>query len=296
MNGRFGFLIGTAVTVLILAACAGPTASPTPAGGPAGLITPGTLVDCVDIEYPPMEYFPAEDVTDPAQAIGFDVDSAKAVAAHWGIDIEIRNTGFDSLIDDLTNNRCDIVWTSLFVNDTRLQVAEAVPYLATGHVVMVKKGNPGGITTLADLCGKSVSIQSGGLVEEKINDQSAACTTAGSAAIDIQGYQTVADEFAQIVSDRVPAVWETDTAIADWMVKHPDEYEVAFVVSRDDAYGVYFQKGKAALATALQDALKAIKGDGSWADIADEYAQDPEALGPACPASLTVATGCHAVP
>ncbi|HUP83568.1 MAG TPA: transporter substrate-binding domain-containing protein [Candidatus Limnocylindria bacterium] len=296
MNGRFGFLISAAAALLVLVACTGPAASPTPNRGPAGLITPGTIVDCVDIEYPPMEYFPTDGETDPSKAVGFDVDSAKAMAAHMGINIEIRNTGFDALIDDLTNNRCDIVWTALFVNDTRLQVAEAVPYLATGHVVMVKKGNPDGITTLDNLCGKSVSIQSGGLVEEKINDQSTACTTGGGAAIDIQGYQTVADEFAQIVSGRVPAVWETDTAVADWMVKHPDEYEVAFVVSRDDAYGVYFQKGKAEIAAAIADALKAIKADGSWAAIADTYAQDPDALAPACPASLTAATGCHAVP
>jgi ABC-type amino acid transport substrate-binding protein len=244
-----------------------------------------------------MEYFPSADVTDPAKAVGFDVVSAKAVVAHWGLNIEIRNTGFDALIDDLTNNRCDLVWTALFVNDTRLQVAEAVPYLATGHVVMVKAGNPDGIHALTDLCGKSVSIQSGGLVEEKINDASAACTTAGSQAIDIQGYTTVADEFAQIVNDRVPAVWETDTAVADFMVKNPGKYEVAFVVSRDDAYGVYFQKDKDDLAAALQDALAALKADGSWADIATQYAQDPEALAPACPASLTPpAEGCYAVP
>jgi ABC-type amino acid transport substrate-binding protein len=264
---------------------------------PTSLITAGKVVDCVDIEYPPMEYFPSADVTDPAQAIGFDVDSAKAVVAHWGLDIEIRNTGFDALIDDLTNNRCDLVWTALFVNDTRLQVAEAVPYLATGHVVMVKAGNPDNITKVEDLCGKSVSIQSGGLVEEKINAASADCTTASKQAIDIQGYTTVADEFAQIVSGRVPAVWETDTAVADWMVKHPGEYEVAFVVSRDDAYGVYFQKDKPDLAAALQDALGALKADGSWATIATQYAQDPEALAPACPATLTApAAGCHAVP
>src|SRR4249920_2128770 len=31
---------------------------------PTSLITPGKIVDCVDIEYPPMEYFASSDITD----------------------------------------------------------------------------------------------------------------------------------------------------------------------------------------------------------------------------------------
>jgi polar amino acid transport system substrate-binding protein len=277
------------------AASATATASPTAAAlVPTSLITAGTVVDCVDIEYPPMEYFPSADVTDPAQAIGFDIDSAKAVVQRWGLQIEIRNTAFDALIPDLQSSRCDIVWTALFVNATRLEVAEAVPYLATGHVVMVPSGNPDGITTLDDLCGKSVSIQAGGLVEEKINEQNTACTTAGKPAIDIQGYPTVAEELQQIIGGRVDAVWETDTAVADFVVKNPGQYEVAFVVSRDDAYGVYFQKNKPDLAAALVDAFKALKADGTWATIATQYAQDPAALAPPCPGA-TATAGCHPV-
>jgi polar amino acid transport system substrate-binding protein len=160
---------------------------------------------------------------------------------------------------------------------------------------MVPKGNPEGIKTLDDLCGKSVSIQAGGLVEEKINAQNTACTGTNKEAIDIQGYQTVADEFQQIVAPaRVDAVWETDTAVADYMVKNPDLYEVAFVVSRTDAYGVYFQKGKADIAAALVAALKELKADGSWDTIATQYAQDPGALAPACPTDPddTAALGC----
>src|SRR5512133_2347314 len=47
---------------------------------PTGLIAAGKLTDCVDIEYSPMEFFPSADQTDPNQAVGFDVDAARAVA------------------------------------------------------------------------------------------------------------------------------------------------------------------------------------------------------------------------
>jgi polar amino acid transport system substrate-binding protein len=289
-----------AATVLIAAGCnggGGATIAPTPAAtsaatnapataaattmpitAPTSLITPGTIVDCVDIEYPPMEYFPSADVTDPNQAIGFDVDAAKAIAAKLGLQITVRNTGFDALIPDLQAGRCDIVWSALYVSEKRLAVADAVPYMATGQVVMVPKGNPKAIKAEGDLCGLTVSIQSGGLVEQRINAASTACTTAGKAAINIQGYAKVADEFQQIVLGRVDAVWETDTAVSDWMIKNPDKYEVAYALSRDDNYGVYFGKGKADIGTAFTAALKALLADGSLGALATHYQMDPTIL------------------
>ena len=249
-----------------------------PIAAPTSLITAGTIVDCVDIEYPPMEYFPSADVTDPNQAIGFDVDAAKAVAAKLGLQITIRNTGFDALIPDLQAGRCDIVWSALYVSEKRLAVADAVPYMATGQVVMVPVGNPKAIKLEADLCGKTVSIQSAGLVEQRINAASDACVAAGKAAITIQGYAKVADEFQQIVIGRVDAVWETDTAVSDFMIKNPGKYEVAYALARDDNYGVYFGKGKADIGTAFTAALKALLADGSLGTIAGKYEMDPAIL------------------
>jgi polar amino acid transport system substrate-binding protein len=258
------------------AAPASPTAVPIAA--PTSLITPGKLVDCVDIEYPPMEYFPSADVTDANLAIGFDVDAAKAVAAKLGLAIEIRNTAFDALIPDLQAGRCDIVWSALYVSPTRLEVADAVPYMATGQVVMVPVGNPKAIKQESDLCGKTISIQSAGLVEQRANAASTACTTAGKPAITIQGYAKVADELQQIVLGRVDAVWETDTAVSDFMLKNPGKYEVAYALPRDDNYGAYYSKGKADVGTALTAALAALKADGSLAAIATKYAMDPAIL------------------
>ena len=294
--GRNTFVILTTAAVL-LAACAGASPSPsvsasTPASSapasvapspsviaaPTSLTTAGQLVDCVDIEYPPLEYFPTSDVTDPNAAVGFDVDSAKAVAAKLGLQITIRNTGFDALIPDLTAGRCDIVWSGLFISDARIAVADATPYMATGHVVMVPVGNPKGIHTAADLCGKMISIQTGGLVETVANQASADCTTAGNPAITIQGYAKVADELQQIVLGRVDAIWETQEAVADYMTRNPGKYEVAFVASQDKTYGIYRQKGKDDIGVAVAAALLALKNDGTLPGIATKYNLDPATL------------------
>lgn len=259
-----------------------PATGATPTGEtiapPTSLLTPGKIVDCVDIEYPPMEYFPSPDVTDPNQAIGFDIDAAKAVAAKLGLELEIRNTAFNALIPDLQAGRCDIVWTALYVNETRLEVADAVPYMATGQVVMVKAGNAVGIHSESDLCGKTVSVQGAGLVEERINAASDACVDAGKPAITIQAYEKVADEFQQIILGRVDAVWETDTGVSNFLLEHPGDYEVAYALPRDDNYGVYYGKGKTDLGVALQAAIDALNADGTLPAIAEKYQMDPAIL------------------
>jgi polar amino acid transport system substrate-binding protein len=252
-------------------------ATPVTIAPPEDLITAGTLTDCVDIEYPPMEFFPP-DVTEPNEAIGFDVDAAKAVADRLGLEIEIRSTGFDALVPDLQAGRCDIVWSALYVSETRLEVADAVPYMATGQVVMVPIGNPPGITQETDLCGKTISIQGGGLVQERAEAASAACETAGSEPIDIKAYETVAEELQQIISGRVDAVWETDTAVSNFILEHPNAYEVAYALPRDDNYGVYYEKGNTDVGDALTAAIAALKEDGTLAAIAQQYAMDPAIL------------------
>jgi polar amino acid transport system substrate-binding protein len=229
----------------------------------------------VDIEYSPMEFYQP---SDPNTPVGFDVESFQAVAKKLGLTAKIVSTAFDGLIPALQASRCDIVWTALYINDTRLKVADAVPYFATSQVIMVPAGNPKNIKSEADLCGKSVSIQGGGLVQERITAASKTCTDGGKQAIKVQAYPKVADEYQQIVIGRVDAVWEIDTSVADFRLKNPGKYDVAFTIAGNDRYGVYYGKGKTDVGTALTAALKALKDDGTLAEIAMKYNLDPANL------------------
>lgn len=259
-------------------ASSAPEVSPVAIAAPTGLVTEGKLTDCVDIEYSPMEFFASADVTDPNQAIGFDVDAARAVADAFGLDLEVHSSKFDTLIPDLQAGRCDIVWSALYLSDERLKVADGVGYMKTGHVLMVPSGNAKNVTGPDSLCGLTISIQSGGLVESRSAEASKACTDAGKPAITVQKYSKVSDELQQIVLGRVDVVWETDSAVADFMLKNPDKYEVAYSFPRDDTYGVYYTKGNTSLGDALTAALKALKAYGTLGDIANTYQLDEGTL------------------
>ena len=249
--------------------------TPTSIAAPTSLIKAGELSDCVDVEYSPMEFFTP---TDPNKPVGFDVESYQAVVKKLGLTEKIVNTAFDGLIPALQAGRCDIVWTALYINATRTKVADAVPYFKSSHQVMVPAGNPKGIKSQTDLCGKTISIQSGGLVQEATKTASDACMAAGKPPIKVQGYAKVPDEFQQIVIGRVDAIWETDTAVADFRLKNPGKYDIAFTIPGDFKYGIYYGKGKTDVGAALTAALKALKDDGTLAGIATKYSLDPANL------------------
>ena len=249
-------------------------ASQAPAGAPAGLLKEGEVSACITSEaYPPLEYF---DVA--GELTGFEVEAFKAVAGVWGVKPVHVTTTFEGLIPGLQAQRCDLVWAGLYLSEKRMEVADAVPELATGQVLLVPAGNPGGIKAEGDVCGKKIAIQSGGIVEQTIAAASEACVAAGKPAIDIQAYQKVVDEFQQIALGRVNAVWETDMGVAGFMGENPGKYEIGYAFPKTDKFAVYLGKGKTEVQEALAAALRTLKADGTLLTLAEKYSIDPATL------------------
>jgi polar amino acid transport system substrate-binding protein len=62
------------------------------------------------------------------------------------------------------------------------------------------------------------------------------------------------------------------------MLKNPGKYEVGFAMPKSETYGIYFQKNKPDLQTALTKALAALKADGTLSTLAKKYQLDPQVL------------------
>lgn len=107
--------------------------------------------------YPPMEMYKKG----TQELTGVDPDLAEAIARRLGLKAKITNAAFDGLIPGLQGGRWDIAMSSLSDTAQRRQAVDFVDYFNAGGSVMVKKGNPEGITSLEDLCGKKVVLAKG---------------------------------------------------------------------------------------------------------------------------------------
>lgn len=238
-------------------------------------VTKGTLTNCVDVEYPPMEYFSNGTSGD---IIGFDVESAAALATALGLKINQLNTSFDGLIPSLTAGKCDIVWSGLYLSTKRLAVADGVIYMNTGAGLVVPAGNPKKISKAMSLCGLSVSVQGQGSNWQILQDQSATCTKAGKSAVSVQSYPKTAETVAAVLSGKADALIETDVAVPQITSTSGGKLiEQTGIFKAATQFAVYMPK-KSRNYYAIKAAVRTLILNGTLGALATKYGLDPKKI------------------
>jgi polar amino acid transport system substrate-binding protein len=264
------------VAAFVASACGGgeekPAASPTAraAGSPtaslaAGVpeLSDGTLDIGSDIAYAPIEFY--EEGTQ--NAVGLDVDIANAIANELGVKVNFINTGFDGLIGALQAKRFDVIMSAMTITTERQQEIDFIPYFTAGTGILVPAGNPQGIQSLADLCGKSVAVQLGTIQVDQLNAQNEQCT----------------DKISITTFDQNPLAVEqlrigrADAVTADYPVAANDArlsegaLQIAGPQFEAAPYGIGLRKDSTELNAALTKALKAIMDNGEYDKILADW-------------------------
>jgi len=146
-------LVAVAALVPTLAACGrgGGSKHTTTTGASSNV--PNPIVFCSDTTYPPMESIVN------GKPAGADVDIANAIAKQLGSTAQIKTTGFDVIIPALKQKKCNAIISSMTITPERSKQVHFTPYITVGAFLMVKKGNPSHISTLASLSGKSAAVE-----------------------------------------------------------------------------------------------------------------------------------------
>lgn len=126
-----------------------------------------TIKFCSDTTYPPMESI------ENGKTVGADIDIANALVKLWGKKAEFQTTGFDVLIPALQTKKCDAIISALSNTPERAKEVDFSDYVSVGTLIMVKKGNPAGITDLASLAGKTVAVQAATTQKDMLDAENA---------------------------------------------------------------------------------------------------------------------------
>lgn len=114
-----------------------------------------TLTMGTNATFPPYEY-----VDDDGNIIGIDAEIAAAIAEKLGMELEIKDMEFDSLITACAGGSVDMVLAGMTVTDERKESVNFSDSYATGiQVIIVKEDSE--IATADDLDGKTIGVQSG---------------------------------------------------------------------------------------------------------------------------------------
>ncbi len=224
-----------------------------------------------DIAYAPMETF--KEGTETAEGVDIDICNAIAVKLGEGFRCEFQNAVFDTLISGLKAARFDAVMSSMTDNAERQQEVDFVDYFSAGSSVLVKKGNPEKITSLNDLCGKTVSLQRGTTNEELATKQNQTCTQQGKGAVNVLAFDTDPEAQQQVKIGRAVADI-ADFPVAAYSARTSgggNDFEVVGEQIDPAPYGIAVNKAQTALRDAVQAALKAAIDDGSYDRVLEKW-------------------------
>ncbi|GAC1354439.1 MAG: hypothetical protein NVS4B11_28580 [Ktedonobacteraceae bacterium] len=276
---RYVLFLGLLTVLSLLFSACGSTSS---GGGsvkpsiaaPNDLITPGTLTVGSDTTYPPQEFLDTTKNT----FTGFDVDLITAMAARVGLKANIVKTDFTTIIDNLSNKRFDVVISAVTINDDRKKKADFIPYFNAGESLLVPKGNPMNLKSVADLCGLNIGVQKATVEQDDLTAGSKDCTSHGKKAINLTILASQTDVIQLLVNKRVVATYQ-DSPVTDYFNKlNPGQFEVGGSVVNAATEGIAVRKGDTSMLTALQAAFNAVKSDGTYHKIAVQWGVTKEEL------------------
>lgn len=234
----------------------------------------GKLVTCIDIPYPPQEFF--DEAGNPT---GSDVDISNEIAKRLGLTPVIENSIFDTIIEAVNAGKCDIIISAQNINADRLKVVDMIPYFQAGQAFVVAKGNPAGITTELDLCGKKVGAEQGTTEVDYVNGTSdyagaglnKQCIDAGKAKVIMTEYTKDSDALLALAAGQEDAYFADSPVAGYYTVQQPDQFELSGVTVEVVKEGISVPQAKTGLSAAVVAALKSMMADGTYAEILGKY-------------------------
>jgi polar amino acid transport system substrate-binding protein len=226
----------------------------------------GKLVYCSDISGPPLGYF-----DESGKPIGVEIDLGTALAKQLGVTAVWNNTPFDGIIPALQAKHCDAILSQLIDKPARHEVVDFVDYMKASEAILVAKGNPKGIKSLADLSGSKIAVENGTTIQTMLDAQNKQFAAAGKPPATVVVYPKDTDALQALQFKQVDAYGTTLESSSYYISKAPGIFEVGGDPFAQVAVGVAVRKDDKQLTEALGKALAAIKADGTYSKILTQW-------------------------
>jgi polar amino acid transport system substrate-binding protein len=274
------------VTVLAVAGCSSGSSprqalEARPVGGgltPLGLQLPAKIRNTrevrvgSDISYAPVEFYDAlaPDVLDrpsgePDPGVqGIDPDLANELGSKLGVRFTFVNVKFDSLIDSLRNGKIDAIISGMSATPERASQISFIEYFRAGTSILVPKGNPKGISTMADLCGKTVTVQAATTQSDLATAYESRCPP--GQPMSVRQFDSGSQSLLEVKYGHADASL-TDFPVAAYNAKVSDggrDFQVVGEQIDPGPFGIGVRKADAPLREAIRTALRQVISDGTY--------------------------------
>ena len=228
----------------------------------AGCGDDGKLTMATNANFPPYEYMEGDDFA------GIDVEIAEAIAEKLGMELEIKNVEFGSIIGGVQGGKYDMGIAGMTVTEDRKKSVDFSDTYATAvQVVSVKADSD--IKTLDDVAASDCKI---GVQQDTTGDIYASDTVenGGYGADRVTSYKNGADAVQALVTGKVGCVI-IDSEPAKAFVEANEGLTILDSAYAEEEYAIAIKKGNTELLDSVNKALEELKADGTIDKIVNKY-------------------------
>ncbi|MBE6680776.1 MAG: transporter substrate-binding domain-containing protein [Ruminococcaceae bacterium] len=151
---KFTKVLALTLAVLMLAACFVGCGKVEESASDANIEEKEKLVMATNAYFQPYEYYEGDKI------VGIDAEIAAAIAEKLGMELEIKDMQFDSILTAVETGSVDFGMAGMTVTEKRLESVNFTSSYATGvQSIIVKEGSP--ITTVDDLYAEGAAYKVG---------------------------------------------------------------------------------------------------------------------------------------
>lgn len=213
------------------------------------------LVMATNAAFPPYEFYEGEKI------VGIDAEIAAAIAEKLGMELEIQDTEFGSIITGVQTGKYDIGMAGMTVTEERMQTVNFSETYATGIQSVIVKADSD-IKSIEDITGKKIGVQqdtTGHIYSaDEYGDEFVTPYNKGADAVSA----LISGKVDCVIIDNEPA--KSFVAANEGLVILDTEYAV-------EDYAICIAKENTELLEKVNGALAELIADGTVKGIVDKY-------------------------
>lgn len=221
-------------------------------------------------------YAPHSDLSMTAAPVAIDAEIAAEAFRRMGYEPVFQRIDWDDADTLLESGEIDCLWDCLTMEGKEDKYQWVGPYLYASVVVVVQADS--GITSLADLAGKRVSVEAGSFAERTLLEETnPAVPEIGT----LYTFSSITQATTSLSKGYADAVVGFEGEMMDMIASSPTEFRMLDENLETKSQGVAFSKDyDPALPAYLNETLEEMRQDGTIAAIVEKYGMNVQkALG-----------------
>ncbi len=211
------------------------------------------LVLVTEAGFAPYEYY------HNGKIVGVDIDLGREIAKELGMELEIKDVAFDSIITEVKTGKSDIGVAGISYTEERAKEVDfTIDYMESRQVLIVKKGSD--ITGPNDIENQRIAVQLGSVADT--------CLTEDYPDVRIVREKKFLAAIQDLKDNKVDAVVMDEVPAKELVTSELVILEDPLIT---DHYGMIVQKGNTELLDAANKVIERLKKDGKIDDMLLEH-------------------------